>query len=223
MGISYNTSIVRPGLVLHLDAANPKSYPGSGSTWFDLSGKNNHATIFNNPTFANRIVSWDGTSQYAEITANQTSLDFSSEQTVFIWMRHTFTSGRRNPWDQAYGGYGTWTHEQGSNINYYYGSAGSNTTPYTNHGSISTPRGVWNLMTITRNTSSVSWYMNGIMSNTVSNAFPSQPTTTNNIKIANGYSQHWQGDMGQVIAYTRALTAKEVLQNFQALRGRYGI
>ena len=47
MGIAYNTSIVRDGLVLHLDAANRKSYPGTGTVWTDLSGKGNHGTLMN--------------------------------------------------------------------------------------------------------------------------------------------------------------------------------
>ena len=52
MGIGYNTSVVRDGLVLYLDAANSKSYPGSGTTWFDLTGNNNNAILngnVNNP------------------------------------------------------------------------------------------------------------------------------------------------------------------------------
>jgi hypothetical protein len=40
MSIAYNTSIIRDGLVLYLDAANPKSYPTTGTTWFDLKGNN---------------------------------------------------------------------------------------------------------------------------------------------------------------------------------------
>jgi Concanavalin A-like lectin/glucanases superfamily len=223
MGIAYNTSIVKAGLVLHLDAANVKSYPGTGSVWKDLSGKSNHATLFNAPTFLNGIVSWNGTNQYAEVTANQDSLDFSIEQTVLIWMKHSFTTGRRNPWDQAYGGYGTWTHEAGSNINYYYGSSGVNNVPYTNRGSATTPRDVWNMTAITRNASIVNWYLNGVLSNSGANAYPSQPTTSANIRIATGYAGYWQGDMGQVIAYTRALTAAEIKQNFEAIRRRYGI
>lgn len=223
MGIGYNTTIVRNDLALYLDAANVKSYNGSGSIWKDLSGKSNHATLFNAPTFSNGIVSWDGTNQYAQVTANQDSLDFSLEQTVIIWMRHSFTSGRRNPWDQAYGGYGTWTHESGSNINYYYGSSGVNNVPYTNRGSATTDRNVWNMTAITRNASFVNWYLNGNLSNSGANAYPSQPTTSANIRIANGYAGYWQGDMGQVIAYTRALTATEIKQNFEALRRRYGI
>ena len=47
MGIAYNTSIVRDGLVLHLDAANKKSYPGSGTVWSDLSGNDRNGTLLN--------------------------------------------------------------------------------------------------------------------------------------------------------------------------------
>jgi len=51
MGITYNTSIVRNGLVLHLDAANRKSYPGTGTTWTDLSGLNNNGTLTNGVSY----------------------------------------------------------------------------------------------------------------------------------------------------------------------------
>jgi hypothetical protein len=51
MAITYNTSIVRNGLVLHLDAANPKSYPGTGTVWKDLSGNGNHASMVGSSTY----------------------------------------------------------------------------------------------------------------------------------------------------------------------------
>jgi hypothetical protein len=142
MAIAYNTSIVRDGLVLYLDAANPKSYPGTGTTWFDLSGKGNNATLYNSPVFNSAgYFSPDGVNDAAEITNNAT-LDFSSGQTLIIIMRHNYTSGRRNPWDQAYGGFGTWTHEQGNNISQYFGDAGINNNPYIGVGSPATPRNV---------------------------------------------------------------------------------
>jgi hypothetical protein len=45
MGIAYNPRTITDGLVLCLDAANPKSYPGSGTTWTDLSGRGNYSII----------------------------------------------------------------------------------------------------------------------------------------------------------------------------------
>ena len=38
MGIAYNTSMISDGLIVYVDAANPRSYPGTGNTWYDLSG-----------------------------------------------------------------------------------------------------------------------------------------------------------------------------------------
>ena len=51
MSTRYNPSIVRDSLLLYLDAANTKSYPGSGTTWYDLSGNNKNPTLTNGPTF----------------------------------------------------------------------------------------------------------------------------------------------------------------------------
>ena len=51
MGLAHSPSIVTDGLKVCFDAANPKSYPGSGTTWYDLSGNDNHGTLLNSPTF----------------------------------------------------------------------------------------------------------------------------------------------------------------------------
>ena len=53
MAFSYSPKIVTNGLVLCLDAANRRSYPGAGTAWTDLSGNNNHATLINGPIFNN--------------------------------------------------------------------------------------------------------------------------------------------------------------------------
>jgi len=59
MAISYNTSIIRNGLVLYLDAANPKSYPGTGTSWFDLSGNRFHMSLKNGTSFNSTLKSFD--------------------------------------------------------------------------------------------------------------------------------------------------------------------
>lgn len=224
MGLSHSPKIVTNGLVLCLDAANTKSYPGSGTTWYDLSGNGNHATLVASPVFSGGTVTFNGTTQYATITSNQTSLDFSSEQTVSMWLYHTFISGRRNPWNQAYAGYGAWTCESGSSMNSYWGTHGGTGTPYTNLGSGSISRSVWNHITFTRNATNAFWYINGVQTATKANPYGVLPTnTTANITIGNGYSGFWDGQMGSVNAYTRALSAAEVQQNFNAVRGRFGI
>ena len=135
--------IVTEGIVIYLDAGSVESYPKKGSVWFDLSGNENHCNFVNSPTHNNTYFSFDGVDEYGVIINNST-LNFSSEKTQIMWLRHNYTSGRRNPWDQAYGGYGTWTHEQGNAINEYFGDSGANAAPYVGRSSSTTPRNVWN-------------------------------------------------------------------------------
>lgn len=221
MGINYNTSIVTDGLVICLDGANPKSYPGSGSTWYDLSGNNNHCQWNVFPAFSSNYFTFTGT-EYGTVTNNE-SLDFSSEQTVMMVLRHTYTSGRKNPWNQAYGGYGTWTHEGGSYLTSYFGDGGGNLTPYLGDGSASTPRDVWNIVAYTRNTSQGRWYINQVGETPVNHSYGTLTTTAANILIGRGYAGYWLGDMTFVAAYTKALSETEIKKNYAALRGRYGI
>jgi hypothetical protein len=150
-------------------------------------------------------------------------MNFASAQTLQIVMRHTYTSGRRNPWDQAYGGYGTWTHEQGDSITQFYGNAGSNNNPYVGVSSPATPRSVWSVLCAVRSTTEFKWYLNGSLSNTSSNPYGVLANTPANINIGYGYAGFWQGDMAMVTAYTRALTDAEVAQNFNAIRGRFNL
>jgi hypothetical protein len=59
MGIAYNSRVVVEGLVLALDAGNSKSYPGSGTTWTDLSGQGNNGTI-TGAVYTNGSFDFDG-------------------------------------------------------------------------------------------------------------------------------------------------------------------
>ncbi len=198
----------------------PFSNPG---TWYDSSGKNNHATLANGPVWnSNGYFTFDGSNDYGVITNNST-LDFSYGQTLVMVMRHTFTSGRRNPWNQAYGGYGTWTHEQGDYFSQYFGDAGADGNPYIGISSASTPRGVWNIMATTRDTSQHQWYINGSLSVTTNHGYGQLAATGANITIANGYAGYWAGDLAYIAAYNRALSQAEIVQLTAVLRTRFNL
>lgn len=224
MGVNYNASIVTSDLTICLDAANRKSYSGTGSTWFDISGNNYNCALTNAPTWnSSGYFVFNGTSNYCSIT-NSPTINFSTGQTILIVMNHNVTTGRPNPWNQAYGGYGTWTHESGSNINYYYGTAGVDSTPYTNLTSGSTPASTWIAMCCTRSNSVVNWYLNTTNQSTATNPYGVLPNTVGNIQIGLGYTgNYWNGNISMILVYTRALSSNEVAQNFNAVRGRYGI
>jgi hypothetical protein len=186
---------------------------------------NNNTVTASSLTYAaNNTFSFNGTSDSITVPFNATSFTFNNEQTIIIWMKNQSPStARRNPYNQAYGGGGTITHENDTYFNYFYGTAGTNGTPYTAHGSpFSVVVGETAMICITRNVTQTAWYKNGVLGNTQSNPYGATVVTgTANITIGNGYSVYFGGSIYAVQLYNRALSAAEVSQNFNALRGRY--
>jgi Concanavalin A-like lectin/glucanases superfamily len=219
MGTRYNPGIVTRGLVLCLDAANPKSYTGSSAAWYDISGNRNHCVWTSAPTWSNGLYTFDGLANYGTITNNAT-LNFASNMTLMILMHSTATSGRRNPWDQAYGGYGTWTDEPGGSVNSYFGDAGSNTTPYAGR-TITFPKNTWGLLCTARDTTYHNSYKNGTLIENYAHGYGDLTTTSANIRVGQGYAGYYQGYISIILAYASTLTQEEVNQNYAALRGRY--
>ena len=89
MGIRYNTSIVRGGLVLHLDAANKKSYPGSGTVWKDLSGNGNDGTLVNGVDYSSDnkgTMVFDGVDDRFQ-TSTQVDLSYTNKISVDLWCK----------------------------------------------------------------------------------------------------------------------------------------
>ena len=228
MAVFAGPTISNSGLIIYLDAANPKSYPGSGNIWYDLSGKENHATLYNEPVFANGRALFNGTNEYAQIAYNATDFDFSLEQTIFIVMSPTENDGaRRNPYDQSFGGSGTWTHESNGSISYFYGTnaTGGNGTPYTSISSATVLLNETAFMASTRKSNLFRrWYKNGTITYDGSGSvYTTVVNSTNNIRIGTGYAGWYQGYIDLVLVYSRALSTEEIQKNVTALRGRYGI
>ena len=230
MAFRKGNKIVTNNLVLALDAANTKSYPGTGDTWKDLS-RGNDGVITNNPAFDtdnNGSFSFvSGSEPYPIITVNDSATyNFSSEQTIFMVLKPEESDGvRRNPYNQAYGGFGTITHEIAGGFNYYHGESGTNAHPYQG-----TPSGFTVLeneiasITVTRDVNDVKWYKNGILKNTKTNNSSSAVNNADKpIIIGDGYTEPWIGKIYLTYAYDRALTADEVLQNHNAINHRYDI
>ena len=89
--------IITDGLVLYLDAANSKSYPGSGTTWKDLSGKGNDSALTNGPNYRSTGMGsflFDGTDDYSTLPYNS-SMD-NDYTTVSVWIKSTFVTGNNS-------------------------------------------------------------------------------------------------------------------------------
>jgi hypothetical protein len=190
----------------------------------DLTNKNTITT--NSLTYASdNTFSYNGSSNSLTVPFNATNFTFNNEQTIIIWMKNQSpSSARRNPYNQAYAGAGTITHENDTVFNYYYGTGGGDNTPYTAHTSpFSVVVSETAMICITRNTTQTAWYKNGVLGNTQSNPYGIVVTGTSNITIGSGYAGYFGGNIYAVQMYNRALSAAEVAQNFNATRSRYGL
>ena len=241
MAIAYNPRIVTDGLVLCLDAGNSKSYPGSGTTWADLSGNGNTGTLTNGPTYSSAnggSIVFDGTNDYIQANVNTTSLDGDPSFTVDMFVRRrtgTNIGGNAGFWGIGGTGQGNaisgWTPTANLIHIDVYDSTRLATSQYY-------PEGQFLHIAWTKNgagteTTNVKCYINGVETSltktrnaTRTNQFN---TSTNGVGIclgrivANEANYHAPIDIGSFKVYNRALSATEILQNFNALRGRFGI
>ena len=104
--------IITDGLVIALDAANTKSYPGSGTTWSDLSGNSNNGTLTNGPTFNSRnggSIVFDGVDDYVTLGTPSILNGVQLPLTICGWGNLSTVSGFRTL-------YGVYSNTTGGNI-----------------------------------------------------------------------------------------------------------
>ena len=212
MGITYNPRTITDGLVLCLDAANSKSYPGSGTTWTDLSGRGNTGTLVNGVGYSGSNLGslvFDGTNDY--ITSSFATT-LGQAVTYIGWLYSTETVTYRNFVDSVTARPMIWWNNSGQ-IEFDAGSGYTTTAVYRNqwvYVALSKPSG----------SSSASYYVNGVLvgSGTAYTTPAVTPTWFNRAA-----AQTWKGNCSVTQAYNRALTAAEIQQNFNATRSRFSI
>ena len=187
VNILTGEDVVTSGLVLWLDAGQTRSYPGSGTTWYDLSGNGNNGTLTNGPTYSSTNggdLIFDGADDY--ISINSTNMNFASNQTIFIILKpEEADANRRNPYNQAYGGYGTITHEPAGTFSYYHGTNGADGSPWQGTGSTFTVgQNEIAAITLVRDPANVSWYKNGVFSNSSANSYPTAVSSVITLYLA---------------------------------------
>lgn len=235
-------SIITQGLVLRLDAANPRSYepPYTSTTWRDISGNGNNGTLTNGPTFNSSnggSVVFDGVNDY--INTTQIQFDRLNPFTLSVWVNTINANNNQiiNNENSTYRGY-----QFAISGDFGPGLLGKfylflrNTVNTNFMGAYSTntvPTNTWTYLVATYNGSSlssgISLYLNGVkevISSTVGNNLTS--TTISNETTWIGQRRPltqgpFNGKISQVSIYNRALTAQEVSQNFNATRARFGI
>ena len=223
------------GLVLALDAGNTKSYPGSGTTWTDLSGNSNTGTLTNGPTYSSAdggSIVFDGTNDYVTVPANS---DFSfggtDDFTIELWMKtSTFsldTYYRRvvstGPDNSAAIQLLFLNTSSGSNSNI---SVRSNAQLI--NGTIAAATGDWVHVAVARIGSSMKLFVNGTQSGSTYTASSNYSAGASNGVVVGRYATlatgHFDGYISNLRIYKgKGLTGTEVTQNYNALKGRFGI
>ena len=236
MATKYSPKTVTNGLVLSLDAANNKSYPKSGTTWSDLSGNGNTGTLTNGPTFSagnlGSIV-FDGTNDYVDTVNTETTFQFANVTfTVSLWIKTNATSGviiskgataSTAGWmfqfDSAGTVSGTTKGSDGTNTYNRTSTATVNNNTWRNIVAVYTT----NTTTLASNTTSI--YIDGVLSNgTGTLGGLVYATTTDTVQIGRRPSgAYWSGSVSNLLIYNRALTAAEILQNYNATKSRFGL
>jgi hypothetical protein len=237
MGIAYNTSIVRSNSVLHLDAANIKSYPGSGSTWSDLSGNGNNGTLTNAPTYSsanNGSIVFDGTNDHILLPTNFFSFPSLTTFTISLWFKSTQTTGGTLFGQQSTANYDTaggfvpviYLRTNGLiRVEPFWTASESNNILSTN----ALNNGVWHNVTTTFNAGTNILYINGILNSQRTGLTLTSYTSLYYYLIGAGRAGRgigtnvFAGDISNFVFYSTALTAAEITQNFNALRGRYNV
>jgi len=224
MSVQSGPNLIESGLVLCLDAANRKSYSGSGNTWIELSNRNT-STLANTPFYnsANGSFTFNGGATDQYVTGNLSIIAAGSNVTTEAFIKLNTVSGVKNIFTLgrsavsfSYGMVinGSSFRFRNSNNDHIFSSPTTLTTE------------VWYHLVLSSTATETTGYVNGFSQGTTVNVVTNNAITEYCIsrRALNDASEYMNGQIALVrVYYNKAFTQNEVLQNFNALRGRFGI
>jgi hypothetical protein len=214
-------NIVTNGLTINLDAGNSSSYAGTGTSWYDTSGNNYSGTITNGPAFSGQnggMITFDGTNDHIVIPGFSITGSF----TIEVWCFTTSLSAVIVVGKYGGGSYDFWVGVFSSRFLFSI-SMPSKIEPQTATISANT----WYHVTAVYNASALtaSIYLNGTLSQTSngSSAFQNPPGNYAVGAFGQNGSYYWPGNIPIHRYYNRVLTSAEIVQNYNATKGRFGL
>lgn len=228
MATRYNSQLVKDGLLICLDAANPKSYPRSGNSWYDLSGNDRTGTLTNGPTFDssnNGSIYCDGLDDFIVSTTFTPNI---TNKTLSGWCKLSSVSQQAGGLSGIMGNGGepfdTIVYNE-TGQGWGFGSTGFQRTAWS--GVLETSTSAWVNMTATYADNNYNLYRNGVLIlNTTSYAALNYNFSSNYI-MGKRHGSGVTGPLNAYIAmgmlYSRALSPNEVRQNYNATKGRFGL
>ena len=226
MAFSNGPTVVTSGVVLALDAANRSSYPGSGTTWFDLSGNVNNGTLTNGPTYSTvnqGTIVFDGVDDYI-VSPNQMSVVAAGgNATIEAFIYPTVLTGTQCIFNLG---------QDGSQFNYGMVlnlstlRARNSNLDWSLTGTVSA--NTWSYVAVVFTAAGATGYINGLQVG--SNASATVTTLSNNRfytigrRAYNNASEFFTGNIALVRTYQNiALSAAQIQQNYSSIKTRFGL
>lgn len=232
-------NIVTNGLVLSLDAANRKSYPGSGTTWTDLTGNGYNGTLTNATYNSNNggSIVFNGTNSYVLFNNTSTILNGLSAASMNMWIHVT----RRGGGGIKYQAIAGWRDD--TDADFYFllvdGSGATVPAEFRTRTSTTTSRDVnvsylpyfgnWTFISTVVSSNRTDLYINGSLVGSNLLKTGAFGASSNQFRIGTDsafpslITYPMQGNMANFLAYNRDLSAAEVLQNYEATKTRFGL
>lgn len=222
----YRDGVIRNGLQLRLDAYNVNSYPGTGTTWFDISGNSYNGTLTNGVVPVNNAMQFDGVNDYINL-GDVLDLGYTSGLTWSCWFKCSNVTLKRTMITK----YGTPT-SRGTYLNLTittgavdFGVSGDGLTSVGLITTGSYSDGQWHHAScIFTPSTSLQIFIDGIfvISNTV--GIPAQLVNNSiNLRmgVSNSNSNYMLGLLNDFMVYDRALTSAEIMLNYNSTKSKY--
>ena len=226
MGIQYNPSIVTDGLVLCLDAANKRSYPGTGTVWTDLA-EDNDLTLHNSPAFQTNNggrFQFDGTDDYGQFSSlditggNNYTFMFVVDVRVAPSTAYHYILDDSN----SLSGFGIRLATSSALQFFAYDSSSGSAVVSTRSDTLSLNT-IYHLTFIIR-TSYFDSYINAGSKQTDAGIANNIKASSDNMRLgsrSDQVSEMWDGRFYSASIYNRVLNDEEIRQNYEATKGRY--
>ena len=221
MALAHSPRIVRDNIVQYLDAANTKSYPGSGTTWTDMSSRSRDGTLTNGPTFSTDNLgcfNFDGSNDYVNLNFVFTQSSSANSYTVVVAAKLSSTSTSRRQILSCDNGGHDWRFGSGDSGNFIIFSGQSSVQGRSQDLN-------WHIFTAQWSSSFGTrlWIDDELDIDTSTVTYDSSINGQTNLGRNPGFGEYFNGKIALCLIYDKALTEPEIKQNFNALRGRFEI
>ena len=226
MGFYRGPNIITNGLVLALDAGNTKSYQSGSTTWYDKSGNGNNGTLTNGPTYSSAnggSIVFDGVNDYVNCGNTQSATITGNSVSLESWVNYNISQ-------EDWKGIIYKSNSNSSGYQLFIDSAESvafgvmTTAGFLRpNAGFTLSQNTWNHIVGSYDGSNMRIYVNGILYNTTPHS-GNILTSTTNLHVGMSFgSEEFPGYIAVARIYNRGLSTSEVLQNYNATKGRFNL